>query len=70
MTQSIHTAECESLDVPLRNIQPSKYALQQEIDQRIEAFLSEGGSITDLGKAFDDPNDRRVRVNYGNYYDH
>jgi hypothetical protein len=70
MTQSIHTEACEVLDVPLRNIPPSKHVLQQKIDQRTEAFLDNGGSVTDLGKAYDDPNDRRVRVNYGNYYDH
>lgn len=59
----------EEMTQQLRTIQPSKVSLRDELESDIAEFLSKGGVMHEEPQAYDDPNDRRARINYGKYHD-
>lgn len=59
----------EEMAQALRTIQPSKLSLREQLDADMAEFLAQGGTLHEEPQAYDDPNDRRARINYGKYYD-
>jgi len=66
-TDNVQSFE-EDLERPLNSSRPSKLSLREQLKADMDEYLANGGTMQQEPPAYNDPNDRRVRVIAQGYF--